>query len=69
MMSLLCTLLGWLRGPGWRGHLLALVAGTLTTLSFTPFDLWPLGLISIALLYQGVRQLEGRQALWRGWCC
>ena len=68
MMSLLCTLLGWLRGPGWRGHLLALVAGTLTTLSFTPFDLWPLGLISIALLYQGVRQLEGRQALWRGWC-
>ena len=66
-MPLLYTLLDWLRGPGWRGHLLALIAGTLTTLSFTPFDLWPLGLLSIALLYQGVRQLDGRQALWRGW--
>ena len=66
-MPLLYTLLDWLRGPGWRGHLLALVAGALTTLSFTPFDIWPLGLLSIALLYQGLRQLDGRQALWRGW--
>ena len=66
-MPLLSTLLDWLRAPGWRGHLLALIAGALTTLSFTPFDIWPLGLLSIALLYQGLRRLDGRQALWRGW--
>ena len=67
-MPLLYKVLEWLHAPGWRGHLLALIAGTLTTLSFTPFDLWPLGLLSIALLYQGLRHLKGRQALWRGWC-
>ena len=66
-MPLLFALLDWLRAPGWRGHLLALIAGALTTLSFTPFDIWPLGLLSIALLYQGLRLLNGRQALWRGW--
>src|SRR5690554_7682358 len=67
-MPLAHELLDWLRAPGWRGHLLALIAGALTTLSFTPFDIWPLGLLSIALLYQGLQRLEGRQALWRGWC-
>lgn len=67
-MPVLYKLLELLRAPGWRGHLLALVAGTLTTLSFTPFDLWPLGLLSIALLYQGLYRLCGRQAFLRGWC-
>src|SRR5690606_36022071 len=67
-MPLAHELLDWLRAPGWRGHLLALIAGALTTLSFTPFDIWPLGLLSIALLYQGLQRLGGRQALWRGWC-
>ncbi|MFA5678105.1 MAG: apolipoprotein N-acyltransferase [Pseudomonas sp.] len=66
-MPALYTLLELLRAPGWRGHLLALAAGALTTLSFTPFDLWPLGLLSVALLYQSLRQLPGRQAFWRGW--
>lgn len=66
-MSLYYTLLEWLRNPGWRGHLFALVAAALTTLSFTPFDLWPLGLLSIALLYQGLGQVHGQQALVRGW--
>ena len=60
-------LLDLLRAPGWPGHLLAALAGALTTLSLTPFNLWPLGLLSIALLYQGLAQLEGRHALWRGW--
>ncbi len=67
-MTLLSTLLHWLRGPGWPGHLLALVAGGLTTLSFAPFKLWPTGLLSAALLYQGLRLLSGRQAWLRGWC-
>lgn len=66
-MALPHKLLQWLRGPGWPGHLLALCAGALTTLSFTPFDLWPLGLLSAALLYQGLHDLNPRQAAWRGW--
>lgn len=57
-----------LRGPGWMGNLLAVVAGVLTTLAFAPFDWWPLGLLSIALLYQGLQHLAPRQAALRGWC-
>lgn len=67
-MTLLTRLLHWMRGPGWPGHILAFVAGGLTTLSFAPFNLWPAGLLSAALLYQGLRQLPGRQGLLRGWC-
>ncbi len=57
-----------LRGPGWLGNLLAIIAGALTTLAFAPFDWWPLGLLSIALLYQGLQQLSPGQAALRGWC-
>ncbi|SDS59294.1 Apolipoprotein N-acyltransferase [Halopseudomonas litoralis] len=67
-MTLPQKLLRLLRSPGWSGDVLALIAGALTTLSFTPFDIWPLGLISAALLYQSLHDLTGRQALWRGWC-
>src|SRR5690554_7237678 len=67
-MTLPQKLLRLLRSPGWSGDVLALIAGALTTLSFTPFDIWPLGLLSAALLYQGLHDLNGRQALWRGWC-
>lgn len=56
-----------LRGPGWIGHLVALLAGGLTTLALAPFDYWPLGLLSIALLYQGLQSLPARQAALRGW--
>jgi apolipoprotein N-acyltransferase len=35
---------------GWRGYALALVAGSLVTLSLAPFNIWPLGIISLALL-------------------
>ena len=67
-MNLVYQLLRLVRRPGWSGDVIALLAGALTTLSFTPFDIWPLALVSAALLYQGVRELNGRQALWRGWC-
>lgn len=61
------SLIGRLCGPGWPGHLLALLGGSLSTLALTPFDLWPLGLLSVALLYVGLRQLGGSQAAIRGW--
>ena len=58
----------WITRPGWPGNLLALVAGTLTTLSLAPFDIWPLALLSVALLYLGLRETAAKQAAQRGWC-
>jgi apolipoprotein N-acyltransferase len=58
----------WITNPGWPGNLLALMAGALATLALAPFDFWPLALISIALLYLGLRDLTPRQAAGRGWC-
>ncbi|HSC83552.1 MAG TPA: apolipoprotein N-acyltransferase [Pseudomonas sp.] len=58
----------WITQPGWPGHLLALAAGSLTTLALAPFDYWPLALLAIALSYLGLRQCNPRQALLRGWC-
>ncbi|NQD80975.1 apolipoprotein N-acyltransferase [Pseudomonas sp. CrR14] len=53
--------------PGWPGNLIALLAGALTTLALAPYGIWPLVLVSIALLYRGLRELTPRQAAWRGW--
>ena len=58
----------WFTRPGWPGNLLALLAGTLTTLSLAPFDIWPLALLSVALLYLGLRETGPKQAAQRGWC-
>ncbi|UPQ82301.1 apolipoprotein N-acyltransferase [Pseudomonas knackmussii] len=58
----------WISRPGWPGNLLALVAGALTTLSLAPFDIWPLALLSIGLIYLGLRELPAKQAAGRGWC-
>ncbi len=66
-MPLLNTLTHWLRAPGWPGHVLALLAGALSTLALSPFDLWPLGLVSIALLYQGLQLPGPAQSALRGW--
>ena len=57
----------WITQPGWPGNLLAMAAGAITTLALAPYDLWPLAIISIALLYLSLRQLSPRQALLRGW--
>lgn len=57
----------WISQPGWPGHVLALAAGASTTLALAPFDIWPLALLAIALFYLGLRDLNPRQALLRGW--
>lgn len=57
----------WITRPGWPGNLLALLAGALTTLALAPFDIWPLALLSSALLYLGLRESSPRQAAARGW--
>ncbi|MEJ2442129.1 MAG: apolipoprotein N-acyltransferase [Exilibacterium sp.] len=53
----------WL--PGWRGHLLVLLAGMSLTLAFAPYSFWPLSVLSPALLALSLRTLNGRQAMWR----
>ena len=57
----------WITRPGWPGNLLAAVAGALTRLALAPFDIWPLALVSLVVLYLGLRDLKPRQALARGW--
>jgi apolipoprotein N-acyltransferase len=58
----------WITRPGWPGNLLAVAAGALNTLALAPYNIWPLAILSLVMLYLGLRDLTGRQALWRGWC-
>ncbi len=58
----------WITHPGWPGNLLAMAGGATTTLALAPFDIWPLALLAIAIFYLGLRELNPRQALLRGWC-
>lgn len=52
---------------GWSGHLLAVLAGALVTPSLAPFNLWPLGIASTALLVWLLSNLSAKQAAKRGW--
>ncbi len=45
--------------PGWRGDIAALLAGCLLPLSLAPFDYWPLGILSAALLAWLLRWQSG----------
>ncbi|MDY7566607.1 apolipoprotein N-acyltransferase [Pseudomonas sp. RTC3] len=58
----------WITRPGWPGNLLAMAAGAITTLALAPFDIWPLALVSLVVFYLGLREVNPRQALGRGWC-
>lgn len=57
----------WITRAGWPGHLIALLAGSVTPLTLAPYDLWPLALLSIGLLFLGLRELAPGQAALRGW--
>lgn len=54
--------------PPWMGYLAALVAGGLTTLTFSPFELWWLGPVAVGLVSFGLHDLTPGQAALRGWC-
>ncbi len=55
----------------WRGKLgpglLAVFAGSLVTLSLTPYDIWPAGILSGVLYLALLRNCSPRIALLRGW--
>jgi apolipoprotein N-acyltransferase len=57
----------WITRAGWPGNLIAFAAGASIALALAPYDLWPLALLSIGLLYLGLRDLTPRQAALRGW--
>ncbi|MDR5899499.1 apolipoprotein N-acyltransferase [Halomonas vilamensis] len=48
--------------------IIALVAGGLTTLTASPFELWWLGPVAAGLMYLGVHALTPAQAALKGWC-
>lgn len=50
----------------WRGHLLALVAGMLLPLSFSPFHYYPVALISLTILFLCWQGVSAKQAALRG---
>lgn len=52
---------------GWRGDLLAVIAGALVPLSMAPWDLWPLGALAAGILALCIRQPGIRRAWWRSY--
>jgi apolipoprotein N-acyltransferase len=55
------------RGRFLRSSVIALIAGGALVLSFAPFGVYPLAVLSLALLYQALRGLDGRAAFALGW--
>nr|WP_163502563.1 apolipoprotein N-acyltransferase [Halomonas socia] len=49
------------------GYAIALIAGLLTTLTASPFELWWLGPVAVALMYLGIHTLTPGQAALKGW--
>ncbi len=53
--------------PGWRGDLLVLAAGALLPLAFAPYHLYPIAILSPALLFAALPRLSPAQGFRRGW--
>ncbi len=60
-------LIRFFSGPGWRGDLLALLAGAALPFAFAPLAWFPLALVSAALLFLAWLNITPRRALWRGY--
>ncbi len=52
---------------GWRGHLIATIAGALITLSLAPFNWWPTAIASMCLFIWLLDELSPKEAFKRGW--
>ncbi|MCX4186400.1 apolipoprotein N-acyltransferase [Methylophaga sp. OBS4] len=52
---------------GWKGSMVALLAGALLPLAFAPFYWYPLAVLSLVLLFFSWLEASPKQAAWRGW--
>jgi apolipoprotein N-acyltransferase len=52
---------------GWKGSMLALLAGASLPLAFAPFYFYPVAVVSLVLLFISWQQITPKQAAWRGW--
>ena len=50
----------------WHGHIVAVLAGLLLPLSFSPFHYYPIAVISLALLFISWQDTSPKQAALRG---
>ncbi|RKZ96734.1 MAG: apolipoprotein N-acyltransferase [Gammaproteobacteria bacterium] len=51
---------------GWQGHFIALLAGALLPLSFSPFHFYPVAVLSLTLLFLSWQAVSAKQAAIRG---
>src|SRR5690349_20038722 len=51
---------------GWKGDCLALIAGAILTLAFAPFDIFPLGILSLTILLATWLKVSKQRAFFRG---
>lgn len=51
----------------WPGHLLTLIAGAIYPLGFSPFNWWPITLLSLAALIPLLHQPSAKATALRGW--
>jgi apolipoprotein N-acyltransferase len=54
-------------GPGLPGHLVALVSGCALPLSLAPFDVWPLGFVSVLLLAASLQEVNSSTGAFRNY--
>jgi len=52
---------------GRRGDLTALLAGLMLPMAFAPFNMWPLAVVSLLILFMAWQQVSAKRAFWRGW--
>ncbi|WP_284451557.1 apolipoprotein N-acyltransferase [Methylophaga thalassica] len=52
---------------GWKGHIVALFGGAILPLAFSPFNAYPIAVLSLILLFASWDNTTAKQAAWRGW--
>ena len=52
--------------PNWLGHVVALIAGMSLPLAFSPFDYYPIAILSLTLLFLCWQHVDARTAALRG---
>ena len=51
---------------GWRGGIAALLAGMALPLAFSPFNFYPVAVLSLSVLFLAWHDTDAKQAAWRG---